>query len=198
VRSISNLSCFPPMHRLALLIVSFAISFALTSCGGSSMSVPARQLTSISVQPANGEAVVASGTVPFSASGTFDQPPTAEDSLAVAWSTSDTTIATIDASGGAATCIAAGGPVTITGSLSGKKGTATLTCVSAQPVATGNCVYVCGSTRCGALTGYCSFSDGNACHQAYDPGSCPVGKPANGTATDSCGVGIDNTRSCTP
>lgn len=62
---------------------------------------------------------------------------------------------------------------------------------------TGHCVYVCGSTRCGELTGYCSGSVNGACRSIYDPGQCPVGRPAGGYGS-SCGIGIDTTRACTP
>jgi hypothetical protein len=62
---------------------------------------------------------------------------------------------------------------------------------------TGHCVYVCGSTRCGELTGYCSGSVNGACRTTYDPGQCPVGKPAGGYGS-SCGEAIDTTRTCTP
>lgn len=179
-------------------IVPIVMAVALTGCGGGSMSVPPRQLVTISVLPVNGDAIAPSGTIPFAASGTFDQAPTTEDGLTVQWSSSDSSVAHIDSSTGLATCLAAGGPITITASFAGKRGSAILTCLSSTPSTTGRCVYVCGSTRCGALSGYCSSSDGGVCRQAYDPGNCPVGKPANSTATDTCGVGIDTTRSCTP
>jgi hypothetical protein len=182
-------------HARILLVLA---AIVLVGCGGASMSVPSRQLIAISVQPLNGDAVAPSGTIPFSASGTFNQMPTTEDPLTVDWSSSDSTVVAIDASTGLATCIAVGGPITITASSAGKKGSGMLTCLSSTPGTTGHCVYVCGSTRCGALSGYCSSSDGGACRQAYDPGNCPVGQPANSTATDSCGVGIDTTRSCSP
>ncbi len=45
----------------------------------------------------------------------------------------------------------------------------------------GHCVYVCGSDRCGELTGYCVGSGGGACREAYDPVHCaqlrPLGVP---------------------
>ena len=182
--------------RASILPVSIVLGLA--GCGGGTMSVPARQLVAISVQPSNGDAIAPSGTIPFAASGTFDQAPTTEESLAVQWSSSDPSVATIDAGTGIASCVAAGGPVTITASKGAKVGSGMLTCLGSPPAATGHCVYVCGSTRCGALTGYCSGSDGGVCRQGHDPGSCPIGKPANNTATDSCGVGIDTTRPCTP
>jgi hypothetical protein len=184
--------------RVCARFCSIAMAVALASCGGGSMSTPSRQLMTITVQPAHGDAVAPSGTMPFSASGTFNQEPVMEDALTVQWSSSDPTVAKVDVSTGLATCEAAGGPVTITATLSGKKSSAELNCLSAPPTATGGCVYQCGSTRCGALTGYCASSAGNVCRQAYDPGRCPVGKPANSTMTDGCGVGIDPTRSCTP
>ena len=181
--------------RVSILLV--AIAALLSGCGGGSTPVPARQLVAISVQPSNGDAVAPSGTIPFAASGTFDQAPITEDSLAVEWSSSDPSVATIDAASGMASCMAAGGPVTIKASKGAKAGSGMLTCLSSPPTAVGHCVYVCGSTRCGALTGYCSGSDGGVCRQGHDLGACPIGQPANNTATDACGVGIDTTRTCT-
>jgi len=61
----------------------------------------------------------------------------------------------------------------------------------------GHCVFVCGSTRCGMLTGYCVGSVNGACRKAYDPAQCPIGQPAGGSGS-SCGVAIDTTRTCTP
>ena len=76
-------------------------------------------------------------------------------------------------------------------------GTATSSTSFTVP-AFGNCVYVCGSTRCGELTGYCASSGGEACHQGYDPVHCPVGQPAMSLGTDACGIPVDTERSCTP
>jgi len=61
----------------------------------------------------------------------------------------------------------------------------------------GHCVFVCGSTRCGMLTGYCVGSVNNACRSTFDPFQCPAGKPAGGWGS-SCGATIDTTRTCTP
>jgi hypothetical protein len=173
---------------LALLVLTW------TGCGG--YSTPARTLLSIAVQPGNAEAATPAGTAPFTATGTFDQSPMTEDNLNARWSSSDTTVATVDPNTGLATCVSVGGPVVITASSSAKQGTAQLSCSASLSSGSGNCVYVCGSTRCGALTGFCSSTQGNACRQVSALGSCPVGKPAGGTATDSCGVGIDTTRTC--
>jgi hypothetical protein len=168
------------------------LALSWNGCGGSS--TPSRTLLSIAVQPDNGEAVTPTGTLPFTATGTFDQPPTTQENLSAQWSSSDTTIGAIDATTGLATCVGVGGPVVITASSGVKQGTAQLTC-SVSP-GSGNCAYVCGSTRCGELTGFCSSTQGNACRQVHDLKSCPIGKAAGGTATDSCGVGIDTTRPC--
>jgi hypothetical protein len=176
------------------LLLAVLLYLTLAGCGGNSM--PSRTLVNIAVQPGNGEATAPTGTLPFTATGTFDQPPTTKDNLSAQWLSSDTTIATIDSATGLATCIVVGGPVIITASSGMKQGTAQLTCSASVSPGSGNCAYQCGSTRCGALTGFCSSTQGNACRQVHAPGSCPVGQPAGGTATDSCGVGIDTTRAC--
>ena len=191
--------CGVERPRLILKVGFFALFvMVLISCGGNSMQMPSRALLSVSVQPANAQATAPTGSLPFVASGTFDQAPTSEDNLTAQWSSSDASIATIEANTGIATCVGVGGPITITASMGGKQGMAQLTCMASPQSGSGQCVYVCGSTRCGALTGYCSSSAGNACRQAYDPVHCPVGQPARATATNSCGVGIDTTRTCTP
>jgi hypothetical protein len=178
--------------------MSVCAGMLLASCGGSSMSTPSRALLSVAVQPGNADAVAPTGTFPFTATGTFDQAPTTQSALSVQWSTSDANVAGIDGNTGVATCVSVGGPVTITGMTNGKEGTAQLTCLASPPPQQGQCVYVCGSTRCGELTGYCSGTVGGACRQGSDLVHCPAGKPAGGMATDSCGEGIDTTRTCTP
>jgi hypothetical protein len=60
----------------------------------------------------------------------------------------------------------------------------------------GLCIYVCGSVRCGELTGYCSISTGNACRQVFDPRHCPRGQPARSEGTDACGRSVDLARTC--
>ena len=181
-------------RNIVNLLLLGLLALNWSGCGG--YSTPARTLLSIAVEPGDGEATAPTGTLPFTATGTFDQPPTTKDNLNAQWSSSDTTVATVDPSTGLATCVSVGGPVVITASSGTKQGTAQLTCSASVSSRSGNCAYVCGSTRCGALTGFCSSTQGNACRQVYDPGSCPIGKPAGGTATDSCGVGVDTTRTC--
>lgn len=98
-----------------------------------------RQLVAITVQPGNGQAIEPGGTVPFTATGTFDQAPITQTNLAVQWASSDSNVATIDPNTGIATCLAEGGPITMTASAAGKGGTVhaagTLACqVSPNPV----------------------------------------------------------------
>jgi len=184
-------------RRLLSILLLGSLPLLDSGCG-SSNNMPVRNLVSVAVQPPNGEATAPAGTLPFTATGTFDQPPTTEDSLMAQWSSSDPTIATVDPNTGTATCVGVGGPVTITASSGEMRGTALLTCSASTSGDSGNCAYQCPSTRCGALTGFCSVSTGGACRQVYAPGQCPVGQPAGGTATDTCGVGIDTSRTCTP
>jgi len=91
----------------------------LASCGGAEP----RQLVGVSVQPVRGQAIAPDGTVPFSATGTFDQAPTTQANLPVQWASSDSTIATIDPNTGIATCLVVGGPITVTASAAGRGGT---------------------------------------------------------------------------
>jgi hypothetical protein len=189
----------PGRSRYIFMLFLFGLpALTWTGCGGGTVGTPVRNLVSVAVQPGNGEATAPTGTLPFTATGTFDQPPTTQDNLSAHWSSSDTTIAAIDSNTGTATCVGVGGPVTITALSGEKQGTAQLTCLASTNGASGNCAYQCPSTRCPALTGFCSISTGNACRQVYDPGDCPQGRPAGGTATDSCDVGIDTTRTCAP
>lgn len=181
--------------RVPLAVMICTVS-ALTSCGGVSIQ-PQRLLTNLSVQPATADAVEPDGTMPFIATATFNDPPATETNYPALWVSSDPEVATVDQNSGVATCLTQGGPVSITASAAGVKASASLTC-SPSLTMTGNCVYVCGSSRCGELTGYCSGSVGGACRQAYDPVQCPVGRPAQSTATNACGAGIDTARTCTP
>jgi hypothetical protein len=185
--------------RLSTLVVLLGATTALIGCGGSSTAnPPVRNLLSVVVAPPHGAAVSSNGTLPFTATGTFDQAPTTEDNLAVQWTSSDTSVASIDSATGVATCLKVGGPLTITASKNGKAGTADLECSDGTAISSGFCVYQCGSTRCGALTGYCSVMSGGVCRQVSAPGMCPVGQQAGATATDSCGMGVDTTRTCGP
>jgi Bacterial Ig-like domain (group 2) len=185
------------MNSRALVSIAALVLFtvALGSCG--SPAAPARQLTSMTVKPHDADALAPGGNLPFSATGSFDQTPMTETNLPAQWVSSDSTVATVDPNSGLAICVATGGPITITASAQGKTASANFTCLSSQPES-GNCVYVCGSTRCGELTGYCESSGGGACRQGYDPVHCQPGQPAKSMETDACGAGVDTSRSCTP
>lgn len=178
---------------LAFIICSGTL---LNSCGGGSMQPP-QLLTGLTVQPADADAVAPNGTIPFIATAIFDRPPLSEPNYPAQWTSSDPSTASVDEKSGIATCLAQGGPISITAASADFQASASLTCSPSLPL-TGNCVYVCGSSRCGELTGYCSGSVGGQCRQAYDPVHCPVGRPAKSMSTNSCGVGIDTSRICTP
>jgi Big-like domain-containing protein len=128
-------------QRMSFVVGALGVLTALlASCGGGTMGPPPpRELVSLSVQPSNATATQGN-TAPFSATGTFNQAPLVLDNLAAQWVSSDTSIATVDANTGAATCISVGGPVNITASTAGKggmvSGSATLTCqISPNPLA---------------------------------------------------------------
>jgi hypothetical protein len=121
----------------------------------------AHQLIAISVSP-SGAGANQGDVVPFSATGTFAQPPTTQPNIPAQWTSSDTSTATINPSTGAATCVGVGGPVTITASASGMGGTlqntASLTCA---PQGTGPVKLVPNSLTFACdldLTGSCSCS----------------------------------------
>jgi len=178
-----------------------AMGMLFAACGGG-MDTPARHLISLTVDPADAEAVAPSGTAPFDAIGTFDREPKTVASLTAQWTSSDTAVASIDSTG-LVTCQMIGGPVTLTATVAsdGKTFTATgtITCTAAPPppTGTGNCVYICPSTRCGELTGYCAGERDGACHLTFSS-ACPVGKPATASGQNSCAEAVDVGRSCTP
>jgi hypothetical protein len=184
------------MTKIFVLAFIVCAGILFISCGGGSVQ-PQRVLSGLTVQPTNADAVEPDGTVPFSATASFNQPPTTQTGYPAHWISSDSNVATIDPNSGVATCLTQGGPISITASSGGVQASAILTCSPSLPL-TGNCVYACGSTRCGALTGYCSGSGGGQCRQAYDPVHCPAGQPAESMATNACGIGIDTSRTCTP
>lgn len=170
------------------------LAVALLSCGGGA-NMPPRQLVQIGVDPFSGDAVAPTGTLPFSADGTFNLPPNTETNLSVLWSSSDINVATIDPNSGLATCIAVGGPVTISAAASGIKGSGTLTCL-ASPPPSGHCVAGCVGDRCDQFTGSCSGSSGGVCRLATDPVHCPAGH-ATTVEKDGCNATVDPTTTCT-
>jgi hypothetical protein len=108
--------------RAVSIITGLGISLAvMASCGGGA-NFPPRQLIALVVSP-TGAGANQGDTVPFSATGTFDQAPTTQTNVPAQWSSSDTSTANIDPNTGAATCVGTGGPVTITASAAGMRGT---------------------------------------------------------------------------
>jgi Bacterial Ig-like domain (group 2) len=144
-----------------------------------------RQLIALIVQPDNGDAIAPTGTLPFTANGTFNQPPTSQSNVTVHWVSSNSSVATVDPTG-VATCVAIS-TVHISASAPGNGGmvnaSATLNCLSAPPPHIGSCLV----GRDNTLTGSCVGARGEICHAAYDPTNCPVGQPPTGVTSDQCG-----------
>jgi hypothetical protein len=166
-----------------------------------------RQLIGISVQPGNGQAIAPDGTVSFSATGTFDQAPTTQANLPVQWTSSDSTVATIDPNTGIATCLVVGGPVTVTGSAAGKggtvNGTATLACklspdpvVKLDPASLGfECKGTVAGCHCTEPTRTTLTNVGGAT-LAID--SISIGSPFyRFRPADTCSASVDAGQSCT-
>lgn len=114
-------------------LLSLCATFVLNCGCGAAASIPQnRNLLSIAVHPEN-SFVLPGATVPFAATASFDLPPVTENNFPAQWSSSDTTLATIDANG-VATCVQQGGPITITASAWEKGNTvtaaATLNCIA--------------------------------------------------------------------
>jgi len=128
------------MKHLAIILICATLAF-FSACGGSSNTIQ-----SVQVNPPQGQGTAPGGAVGFIANGTFQQGQsrllTSEDGLS--WSSSNTTVATINSLTGQAIC-QSGGVTTITGAVpsdlqfgpSGHtssntvKGTASLTCLPA-------------------------------------------------------------------
>lgn len=157
----------------------------LSGCGGTS-NTPDRQLVSISVQPGSAQAVAPDGTIAFSAVGNFNQAPLTQTNFAVQWSSSDSSVATVDPATGIATCATVGGPVSIVGSAPGKAGAVTgtgaLTCqLSPNPVVK------LSTPSVGVICREVGFPSGCAC--TYTPGNTIYGDPV--TVTNVGGAPLD-------
>lgn len=191
----------PILFALRQVGICLLVGVVLTNCGGGDVTAPmSRELIALAVEPGNAEAVAPGGTAPFSATGTFNQSPSTQTNLTAQWASSDASIATVDSITGIATCIAAGGPVTISASAAGKggsiEGTAALTCVLARS-GFGSCLVPAG----GAMNGSCIGERGGVCHAAYDPANCPAGQVPTAATSDQCGpstFNVDASRTCTP
>lgn len=190
--------------RTILVICGLGISFSImASCGGSSMTP--HQLIAIAVSP-TGAGANQGDTVPFSATGTFAQAPTTQTNIPAQWTSSDTTTATVNPSTGAATCVAVGGPVTITASAAGMAGnlqsTAELTCAE---VGTGpikvvpnslifTCQYFFSTSSCA-----CSLPESATLTNSLSTSLTIDSITASGTAfsaNNNCGASVGPGQSC--
>jgi hypothetical protein len=195
-----NPACPTVVSIFARVGILIAIGVILANCGGGSTLMRPRQLIAITVQPNNGDAIVP-GTLPFTANGTFNQPPTTQTNLPAQWTSSDSSVVTVDPNTGLATCVAVGGPITITASAAGSGGTlsasAMLNCLSHPGGELGHCQLVNNT-----LNGSCLGVRGGVCRSAYDPNNCPPGQPPASQGQFLCGSSgnfpVDGTRECTP
>ena len=169
---------------------TWLLIFILTGCGGTGRQP--RVLLSIAVQPNSATAVKNRG-VAFSATGTFNQAPTTQTNLTAAWVSSDITIATIDPATGLASCIAVGGPVTVSASVTAPMGgvqqaSGSLTCNDWSTIPRGRCVVDSNN----ALTGECAgpqLLNPQNCLISTDTATCSPGQQSTSTQTISCGMG---------
>src|SRR5438105_9639996 len=120
----------------------------IVACGGSSHSTGPGPVATVSVAPA--AASVAAGAMQSFAAAARDAGGNAIGGAAT-WQTSDPTIATVDANG-VATGLKAGGPVTVTATVSGVQGSASLTVIPAGTTHTLNWGTSIGGTSAANLT----------------------------------------------
>ena len=184
----------------------------LGGCGSESQPTVGgpRQLISINVQPGNAQAIPPDGTIPFSATGTFNQAPTTQSNLPLQWTSSDSNIALVDAATGIATCISLGGPIGIIASAAGKGGTvlgsAQLACFSSGPAAKLDppslglgCVFVASGNRGACVcTAQVSTTLTNVGVEPLDIADISL---ENGdqsfSQTSNCGASLSTGQSCT-
>jgi hypothetical protein len=190
-------------RRTVFVVCGLGISLSLmASCGGSSMTP--HQLVAITVSP-TGAGANQGDTVPFTATGTFAQPPTTQTNISAQWTSSDTATATVNPSTGAATCVGIGGPVTLTASAAGIAGTlqstGDLTCAApgTGPVklVPNSLTFACDID----LTGSCSCSPPetttltNSLSISLTIDSITVGGAAF-SETNNCGTSVGPGQSC--
>ena len=190
--------------RTVFITSGLAISLSMmASCGGSSMQP--HQLIGIVVSP-TGAGANQGDTVPFTATGTFAQPPTTQTNIPVQWTSSDTSTATIDPNTGVATCVGISPRVTITASAAGMVGplqsTAALTCA---PVGTGpiklvpnSLIFSCQSDPVMNICS-CSSPEGTTLTNSLSTSLTISSITASGTdfsEENSCGASVGPGQSC--
>jgi hypothetical protein len=172
---------------------TWLVILMLTSCGGTSSPPQPRTLIAVAVQP-NSAMAVENREVAFSATGTFNQAPTTQTNLSASWASSDPTIATIDAASGLASCVAVGGPVTVSASVTAttggvQQGSGSLTCNARTTVPRGRCVVDNNNTLSGQCAGPQLLNPKN-CLITTDTATCVPGQQSTSTQTASCGIGV--------
>jgi hypothetical protein len=199
-RQTSNTTCWA---RAVLIIAGLGIGFSImASCGSS---VQPHQLIAIVVSP-SGAGANQGDTVPFSATGTFAQAPMTQTNIPAQWTSSDTSTATVNPSTGAATCVAVGGPVTITASAAGMAGplqsSGNLTCAAqgSGPVKlvpntlTFVCQYDSAMNKC-----LCNSPEESTLTNSLSTSLTIDGITASGTdfsEVNSCGASVGPGQSC--
>ena len=181
--------CFEKLinvRNVGLLLMS-----TLTGCGGTSSPPQPRVLLSIAVQP-NSASAIKNRYVAFSATGAFNQAPTTQTNVSATWASSDATIATVDPATGLANCVAVGGPVTISASVTSsgsmKQASASITCNPWATIPLGMCLVDSNN----ALTGQCAsaqFFNPKYCVVSTDNVACIPGHPSTSTQIRACGSG---------
>jgi hypothetical protein len=163
-----------------------------------------RALIGLQVEPGIAQAVAPGGAVLFTATGSFDEAPFTQASLPAEWTSSDPSVATVEA--GVATCIVVGGPISVTASAPGRGGalaaSGELTCVVYKrpppPIRGGRCQLLSGDV----MSGYCYGVHNGVCERAYDPTDCPIGQAATLPELEVCAssgaINVDASGSCTP
>ena len=188
-----------PLYGLGILV----LLGVLASCGGGGP----RQLIGVSVQPASGQAIAPDGTVPFSATGTFDQAPKTQANLPVQWASSDSSVASIDPNSGIATCLAAGGPISVTASAAGKggmvHGSGMLACqLSPDPVAKLDHTSLDFSCRQNGPGGSCACTPSSVTLTNVGGATLAIDNISTGIGallfrhTDTCGASVEAGQSC--
>lgn len=190
--------------RTIFVICGLGLSFSMmASCGGSKRTP--HQLIALVVSP-TGAGANQGDVVPFTATGTFAQPPTTQTNIPAQWTSSDTTTATVNPSTGAATCVGIGGPITITASAAGMAGnlqsTGELTCAEAGtgPVKlvpnnlTFSCQYVLVTNSCS-----CSLPESATLTNSLSTSLTIDSITVSGmyfSETSSCGTSVGPGQSC--
>jgi uncharacterized protein YjdB len=118
---------------------------------------PPPTLQSISVTPSP-DSVAVGATVAFVATGHYSDGSSQNITTQTAWSSSNSSVATVVSNTGVATGVTAGGPVTITALMSGTSGTASLTVSAPPPPPTLQTITVAPSTATVAIGSAVAFS----------------------------------------